>query len=399
MPTSQIIARLAIAFGLATSGMLSAKAATSGQPYDVQVILPITGSAGFLGAGEKASMDLEQGVINAGNGIGGRPVHFVYHDDQSSPQLAVQIINQLMSSDPRIIIGSALVSLCNAMGPRVRSGPVLYCLSPGIHPDKGNYVFTSNVSTQDLFRAILRYYRERGWTQIALLTSTDASGQDAERGIKEELEKPENKGFQLVAAARFNPSDVSADAQIQRMKAANPQAIITWTSGTPLGTVFRAISSAGWDVPVAISNSNMLYVQMAQYAGFTPKQLYIGSSDWLPTSVAADVPADVRSQQQKMQEAFKAAGQKPDNATGLTWDTMLIAVAALDKVGPAGTNEQVRDYIDHLKGFAGINGIYDFEAISQRGIGLSGTVVTQWVPADGTWKVVSHPGGAPLPGQ
>ena len=59
----------------------------------------------------------------------------------------------------------------------------------------------------------------------------------------------------------------------------------------------------------------------------------------------------------------------------------------------------IHEAMQHLKGFAGVNGIYDFEAIPQRGIGLAGTVVTTWDLQAQTWKVVSHPGGAPLPGQ
>ena len=400
MSRSQTAARLAGALlTLAATGPLPAAAAAAGEPYDVPVVLPLTGNAGFLGAGEQQAFKIQEGVINAANGIGGRPVRFVFHDDQSSPQQAVQIVNEVLASKPKIVLGSALVAMCNAMAPRVKTGPVLYCLSPGIHPDKGSYVYTSNISTQDLFRATLRYYRDRGWKKIAVLTSTDASGQDAERGLREQFEQPENKDLQLVASARFNPTDVSADAQIQRMKAAEPDAIFTWTSGTPLGTVFRAIAAAGWDVPVAISDSNMLYAQMAQYAGFTPKRLFIAASDWLPTTATQDVPEAVRAQQQKMYDAFKAAGAKLDNAAGLVWDSGLVAVAALDKAGPGGNDAAVHDAIQHLKGFAGVNGLYDFEAIPQRGIGLAGTVVTAWDAQAQTWNVVSHPGGAPLPGQ
>ncbi len=341
-------------------------------------------------------MVIEEKVINAAGGVHGRPVRFVFHDDQSSPQIAVQLMGDLLPKKPNVIIGSALVGICNAMAPLVRNGPVMYCLSPGIHPPAGGYVFTASVSTLDLFRATLRYYQGRGWTRIAVLTSTDASGQDAERGLKAEFARPENKGLQLVASARFNPTDVSADAQIQRMKAANPQAIITWTTGTPLGTVFRAIAGAGWDVPVAISDANMLYAQMKQYAGFTPKQLYIASGAWLPSSNKADTPAAMQAAQQTMFDAYKAAGERPDNAAGLAWDATMIVAKALDALPAGASAAQLRDYLAHLKGYVGVTGAFDMPAIPQRGIGLDGVVMTQWQASPGTWTVVSHPRGAPL---
>lgn len=393
MNTTTGLTGLACTLAAVAALSMPARAADS---YDIDVILPTTGGAAFLGKAEQETLTIEEKVINAAGGVHGRPVRFVFHDDQSSPQIAVQVANQVLAGKPKVIIGSALVGMCNAMAPLMRNGPVMYCLSPGIHPADGSYVFTSSVSTLDLFSATLRYYRLRGWTRIAVLTSTDASGQDAERGIKDEFAKPENKGMELVASARFNPTDVSADAQIQRMKAADPQAIITWTSGTPLGTVFRAIAGAGWNVPVAISNSNMLYDQMAQYAGFTPKQLYIACADWLPSSDKSDTPAEMQAAQQAMFDAFKADGKRPDNAAALAWDPPMIVVAALGKLPPDATPAQLRDYLAHLQGYVGVTGVYDMEKIPQRGIGLASVVVTQWNAAAGTWAVVSHPGGAPL---
>ncbi len=50
--------------------------------------------------------------------------------------------------------------------------------------------------------------------------STDASGQDAENGLKSVLALPENKDMQLVATAHFNITDVSVAAQLEDVKAA-----------------------------------------------------------------------------------------------------------------------------------------------------------------------------------
>jgi hypothetical protein len=147
---------------------------------------------------------------------------------------------------------------------------------------------------------------------------------------------------------------------------------------------------------VAISNSNMLYDQMAQYAGFTPKQLYIACADWLPSANPSDIPPAVQAAQAQMFAAYKAVGKKPDNAAGLSWDPAMIAVTALDKVAADATPEQLRDYLLKLQGYAGVAGIYDMQAIPQRGIGQSSVVVTSWDAAVTGWTVVSHPAGAPL---
>src|SRR5579862_197859 len=70
-------------------------------PYDINVILSLSGSAAFLAASEQQAIQIAEKVINRDGGIKGRPVRFVFHDDQSSPQVTVQLINQIMNQSPR----------------------------------------------------------------------------------------------------------------------------------------------------------------------------------------------------------------------------------------------------------------------------------------------------------
>ncbi|HTH98509.1 MAG TPA: ABC transporter substrate-binding protein, partial [Stellaceae bacterium] len=236
--------------------LIGASPARAAEPYTIDVVLPLTGGASFLGQAERKALELQEPIDSADGGIGGRPVHFVFYDDQSSPQTAVQLATQIVSKKPAVMLGSTIVAMCNAMAPLMARGPVMYCHSPGLYPKPGSFVFSASGATKDLAAATLRYYRLSGKTKIAMITSTDASGTDAARQIKAQLALPENKGMQLVAEASFNPTDVSAAAQIQRLKGANPQALIAWSTGAAIGTVFKAIRDAGLDLPVATTDGN-----------------------------------------------------------------------------------------------------------------------------------------------
>jgi len=77
-------------------------------------------------------------------GISGRPVKFTYYDDASTAATDVQLVNQIIAKNVPVILGPSLAGSCNAASPVVANGPVLYCFSPGIHPDKGSYTFTSS---------------------------------------------------------------------------------------------------------------------------------------------------------------------------------------------------------------------------------------------------------------
>ncbi len=369
--------------------------AHAAEPYDINVVLPLTGVAAFLGTAEQRALQGAEAVFTAGGGIRGRPVHFVFHDDQSSPQVAVQLANQIDAGKPAVVLGSATVGMCNAMAPLMRRGPVLFCLSPGIYPAPGSFAFSSSNATRDLIATQLRYFAARGMRRVAVITSTDATGQDAQRQIREVVARPENAGIDLVNETSFNPSDVSASAQIQRIKGSQPQAIIAWSTGSAIGTVFKAMQDAGIDLPVATTDGNMTYATMRQFASILPRELYIPSPEWLRTE-RDETPPAVRAAKQRFFEAFQGQAVQPDAAYSFAWDPALLVVSALDQLGPEATAEQLRNHLATLTGFAGINGVYDFTKIPQRGLDDSNVVVTRWDAGAGAWAIMSHPRGLPL---
>lgn len=371
-------------------------AAAPAKTYDINVILPLTGGVAFLGKEEKTALQLAEKVINKTGGVHGRNVHFLFHDDQTSPQTGVQLANQVIASKPAVLLGSSLVSICSAMAPLMKNGPFNYCFSPGIHPPKGSYVFTSSVSTADLASAQVRYFRLMGWKRIAIMTSADATGQDAERGLDKVFARPENKSIKVVDRAHFNITDVSVAAQIEHIKETHPQALIAWSTGSPIATVFKGIIQAGLDIPVATTDGNMTYAQMKDYAAFLPKQLYIPSSEWVQHRGVIKLAPAVEKAQKQFFDAFAAAGSKPDLAATLSWDPAMIVVDALRHLPAGASAAQIRAYVAHLKGFAGVNGLYDFPKIPQRGLNLDDAVVTRWSPTHKTWELVSKPTGIPL---
>ena len=146
-----LTAAAVLVFALAARGA----APPSGPPYEINVILPLTGGAAFLGQTEWRTLQVLERFENSSGGIQGRPIHLAVQDDQTSPQLGVQLANQVLAKKVPVLLGSALVAICRAMAPLMKDGPVMYCFSPGIHPDEGSYVFTSGVSTHVELKILL----------------------------------------------------------------------------------------------------------------------------------------------------------------------------------------------------------------------------------------------------
>jgi branched-chain amino acid transport system substrate-binding protein len=393
-PLSRFVAcGLAAVLAVLATGAVRAAGATD--PFVIPVVLSLTGGGAFLGKSENQSLQIIEDFVNNHGGIKNRPIHFDVADDQSNPQVAVQLTNGALAKKPPVILGSDVVAMCNAMAAVVKAnGPVQFCFSPGIHPAPGSYTFTASVGTDDLATASLRYFHGRHLDRVAIITSTDASGQDAERAFMTAARRPENAGVTFVAVEHFNPTDVSVSAQFAHIASAHPDALVAWSTGTPFGTLLHGINDSGLDLPTIGGNGNLTYPQLAQYAAFTPKQMFFPSPRFFAREQV--LPGPLRDAQTRFFAAFAAVGVKPDVAHSFSWDPALIVVDALEHVGLDASPDAVRAYIENSHGFVGINGLYDFRDGSQRGLGLNTAVIVHWDAVKSVFTGVSKPGGAPL---
>ncbi|MGP0090175.1 MAG: ABC transporter substrate-binding protein [Xanthobacteraceae bacterium] len=365
--------------------------------YDVHVILELTGGGAFIGNSERQAIEFVERTVNAGGGVAGRNLRFVFHDNQTNPQVSVQLANEVLAADPVVVIGPTILADCNAMAPLFRNGPVLICITPSFDPPQGSYLYSADTSTRSDAIAGIRYFRERGWKRIAVITSIDATGRDAEKNLAEIARFPENADVSLVANVHFNPTDVSVSAQIEQIKAANPQALIAWSVGAPIATVFRGLRDAGLDIPVGTSPGNEVYRQMEQFAPFLPKELYFFTSPWPARGdPKVELEPAVVEKQNEFFRAFQDAGLAPDQGSNEGWQPAMLVASALRTLGASATAAQIQDYLQHLKGLVGISGFYDFAETPQRGLGVKNTLVSRWDPAAKRWEAVSGLGGTPI---
>lgn len=361
-------------------------------PYEIDAIMSRSGAYAFQGEEGIQALTIIENLTNKGGGINGRPIKIVILDDQSNPATAVQAANAIIAKHAAVLLGPTAVSLCSAVAPLMTNGPVMYCFSPGIHPKPGTYVFSSGLSTLDTLAASKKFFAGRGWTKIAFITSTDATGQDADQNI-DTVFGDATGPLSVVAHEHFNPSDLSVAAQMAKIKSSGAQVLVAWTTGTPFGTVLRNAAEAGLGLPILTTAGNLSDAEMHAYAAFLPKELYFpGTPAFGPDQIP---PGPLKRALQSYFDALKAAGAKPENATSLAWDGTFLIVDALRKLGTAATATQIRDYIAALRGNVGIYGPHDFVAVPQRGLGIGSVVIIRWDATRG-WVAASGLGATPL---
>lgn len=389
---TRVLSRLAVASVLLALGT----AAVSAQPtaYVVPVILSQTGQAANTGKGETDALELYETLANRQGGIDGHPIRFEFHDDQSSPAVAVALASTVLTEHPAVALGCSLAQTCAAMMPLFAKGPVLLAFSPVVEPAPGSYAFAPIYRGEDGIAAQLRYYVGERITRIAMLSSTDASGERTEQATLEALKRPEFRGLQVVAIEHVNPTDLTFAAQIARIKAARPQALMVWTSGTPFSTVLRDLASVGLNVPISTTAANMVADQLSSFTNVLPHELLFSGGSFLNGNRAAGDP--LRAAVAEFLSACAGGGVPPTIVAAAAWDPGKIAVTALRRLGPSATADQVRAYIEGLHDFAGAGGIYDFRSGDQHGLHQSDVLVVRWDPGRESYSLVSRQGGAPL---
>lgn len=368
--------------------------ASAAEPFEILAMLPTTGSGAFQGKAQALTLVALEDFINRTGGIRGRPIKFTVLDTQSSAQVAVQLMNDAVAKKVAAVVGPSFTAECAAIASVVKNGPVDYCLSPGMHPEPGTNVFSSGFSTIDQIAVMVRYMRDRGLKRFAVITSTDATGQDGEHSVDAALANAANKDLTVVAREHFSPADLSAAAQIARIKAAAPQAVVAWTTGAPFGTLLRNVHESGLDVPILTTPGNQTYEQMSSYGEFLPAELLFCTGPFAAPDQITD--RTMRTSVRALYDGLERLKARPGFPSQTDWDPAQLLVAAFRKLGTDATAAQIHDFIAGQRGWIGENGRYDFVTVPQRGLDGSSTVIVRWDAAKGTWVAASKLGGAPL---
>ena len=192
----------------------------------------------------KLGIELALEEINAEGGVLGKPLEFVFRDDQGDPAEAIKIAEELMTREgTAMITGSILSNVGLALSSHAAEKGYLYLAA---EPLADSLVWASG--NPNTFRL-----RASTWIQAAMLAEeaakTDAVkyatiapnyayGQDAVAAFKENLTrlKPEVEFVAEQWPALFN---IDAGAEAQAIERAKPDAIYNVTFGTDLAKFVR----------------------------------------------------------------------------------------------------------------------------------------------------------------
>jgi branched-chain amino acid transport system substrate-binding protein len=356
----------------------------------VGVTLSATGPAASLGIPEKNTIALMPKTM------GGQKVNYVVLDDASDTSTATSNARKLITEHKvDVILGSTTTPNSLAMIDIVAESQTpmvsLAASSRVIEPmdAKRRWVFKTPQNDIMMALAIAEHMANAGVKSVAFIGFADAYGE----GWLQEFGKAAGlKKLNLVATERYARNDTSVTAQVLKLVAANPDAVLVAGSGTPAALPQVALKERGYKGQVyqthGVANADFLRVGGKDVEGTL---LPAG-----PVLVAEQLPAahPLKKSAQAYVAAYEAAHGKGTVSTfgGHAWDAGLVLAAAVPQAlkkaqpGTPAFRAALRDALEQTKELPGAHGIFNLSEKDHLGLDQRARVMVKI--ENGAWKLV-----------
>src|ERR1700736_256740 len=276
--------RLAVAsaalviFAASSGGALAQKKYDTGAT-DTEIkignIVPYSGPASAYGVVGKA-MGAVFKKVNDDGGINGRKINFMSYDDAYSPPKAVEQARKLIESDEVLLLFGTLGTASNtAIQKYVNSKkvPQLFVATGATKwNDPQNFPWTMGwlPSYQSESRIYAKYLaREKPAAKIAVLYQNDDMGKDYLKGLKDGFGSDASR---IVAEESYEVAEPTVDNHVVRLKSANPDVIIFFTTPKFGAQAIKKIGEMNWKPVTIVSNVSASTATVMRPAGLDNSQ-------------------------------------------------------------------------------------------------------------------------------
>jgi len=198
----------------------------------------------------KQGIELGLEEINAAGGVNGRPLEFIFRDDQGEPGEAVKIAEELMTREGAVMLtGTILSNVGLAISSFAAEKGYVYLasepLADGLVWGSGNaYTFRLRASTYMQAAMLAEAAAKTDAVKYATIAPNYAYGKDAVAAFKSALTalRPD---VEFVAEQWPGDFKIDAGAEVQALERAKPDAIYNVTFGADLAKLVREGTDRG----------------------------------------------------------------------------------------------------------------------------------------------------------
>ena len=348
---------------MATAGLLGAASAAQAADIKIGVAEALSGGAAQYGVAIRNGFQLAADEINAAGGINGNKIVLVVEDERGNKEEAINVFKKLIFQDNVLMVfGPTLSNSAQAADPIAQAAKTVAFgtsnTADGI-TSIGNFVFRNSVTEADVLPETLKITAAKtGLKKVAVLYGNDdvftKSGYDNFKKALDDLKIP------VTTTETFAKGDVDFKAQLTKIKATNPDAIVLsalLAEGAPIMVQARQI---GLNVPI-IGGNGMNSVKVFDLAKEKAEGLWVGS----PWSIENQT-----DQNRKFIVAYTAKFKTaPDQFAAQAYDALYIASQGMKKVKLTGSlpadRIALRDALPAAK-WTGATGAFEFVQAKDR---------------------------------
>jgi len=238
-------------------------------------IIPYSGPAsayGVIGKTEEAYFKM----INDKGGINGRKIVYVTYDDGYSPPKAVEQVRKLVESDEVLAVFNPLGTPSNTAIQKYLNAkkiPQLFVATGATKwNDPKNFPWT--MGWQPSYQSEAQIYakwllKERPDAKVAILYQNDDFGKDYLKGTKDGFGA---KASSIILEESYEVSEPSIDGHIVKIKAANPDVLLIYTTPKFGAQTIKKTAELGWKPLQIITNVSASVGSVMKPAGFEAAQ-------------------------------------------------------------------------------------------------------------------------------
>lgn len=333
--------------------------AGSAEPYRIVHLLGQNqAGAGALNAKAAAqAAKAAVAVLNEGGGVLGRTVELEIIDTGGDPTTAVTKLQERLASGPKpnLVLPGNTSAEALPMAPIITEAKVMSVQQAGASdlndPEKFPYLFQIVPTNESMAVKVGQYIQEHKAARVAMIAGKDAFGQATAEATRTALA---DAGIELVGDETYTAEDLDMTAQLERLKATDPDVVFMQGAGSPIGYVLESRAKLGWtDVPLIADSTSAVTSLLSQPA---PDGL-VGTDATENVSVQVLAAAINGSEAvnagavETMVDALKAQGEinLPLNVY-FVYDGIMLAAAAAEQ---AGTADDAEKLATTLEGFTG----------------------------------------------
>lgn len=323
---------------------------TTGEPYRIGIILPMTGSTADYGTDFNRGALLAEEEINAAGGIGGRPIKLVHGDSKNSPKDGVAEFKRLVEVEKVPAIISTMTGVIVPQFPLSRETNTPMICVGAITPEirkGGPTVFSNYPLADDEEKEIAEYVVNKlGHKSVAIVYENSSYGKTLSAIFIEEFKK---LGGTILAEEVIEKGGRDFRSQITRIGAQRPAVTVVYAYYAEGGLIVRQAAELGVKTQF-ISHGSIQNNSFAEIAGPAAEGFISGSPRW----------DDNDPQVIAFIDRFKKKyGKEPDLYGPYFYDAVRLYAAAIQKGGYS--KEGILKGLKELKDFPGVNGKMGFD--------------------------------------